>query len=159
MDKIVPFSDEQRKLMKSFFSLQTVLKDLRTFSPSVMGTVSVEEFYDIFIEIIDVLIFGRKDFIENLSPNKNPGMKEVNPSPSNVGGLIQIRFPRKMVPAVPLEIELLREVQILLIKIKRALVKNQTLPKFKITEEGPKQVNRKNRNVKKHFYYLRKKKK
>jgi predicted DNA-binding ribbon-helix-helix protein len=85
---------EAEKLMNSFFNFQQILASLRVLSPEILATTSVKQLYGIADEILDLTSFIRMNVDQYLEDRKNPGMKAVEPSQSNVGGLVKINFPR-----------------------------------------------------------------
>jgi len=88
------------KLIKSLFAISQLLSEVRAMGPLPLATLSLEDVYNLLIEIIDLVKFTRRQQDEVRQNSKlNRGMMEINPSFSNVGGLIPITV--KVNPIVP----------------------------------------------------------
>ena len=149
--------------MKSFFSVKTILSDLREISPEAIAMLSLEDLYNLLLESIDLVRFSRISQEQTRRFSRlNRGMMEITPSFSNVGGLIPITV--KTNPVTPLseiEKENLDFLISTIVSMKRELVEDRPLTNFgkekiKITLTPISKVTkRKKSKQNRHYFRLR----
>ena len=171
---------EDSTLMTSVFTIKKMLQEVRDASPIAFATLSIEELYDLILEVINLVFFIRKEVDSAITRRNNSGMKQVDSSFSNVGGLQKITV--KTNPIIPfdrVEEDALKLAQVRFIELKRMLLSNSVYlfanedqqefdqafdalkeslvtKFFLVSDSTPKVSNRKESN---RFHYRRRRKK
>ncbi len=146
----------EEKLIKNFFAVKDILYKMRSAisqSPSVLGNLSITEVYDFLNEVIDLVVFIRREQ-DNIFPRRNPEIRAdpKGPTFSNVGGLIRIKLPEVRIPVEEKELKALFSIKYALVSIKRELELG-VHPNLSVSVDiDPEKIKRNN----KRYYHFRK---